>query len=325
MFSVCHGLGCINGLTELLQLPHLGTSTRVQSKPRTQRKCGAPSQASDATRAMKSTSDTATAAAGARYGWRRYCRLNRLTAVGASLVVLSLGLEGCDLPRVEGYFPIGSFDVTMHKVAFWRMQEEIYMKYSYKNPATGQPAFNSCMDAAMNALNVCNGHGWCAPFDKNNIVSPAFFCRCDMGWAGPECNIKQKSQTVAWLLSLVLGPIGADQYYLDWNFGVMMKLTGLTIGLMLVALGFARCGILLVLTYWFTDIVHIGSAPVRARDAKVAGDLPRWAFAVFTLLYFAFLGFAMGVCAVYWKVKAKRRMWDASRNGSYYGSHGVSC
>merc|ERR550537_1078247 len=96
-----------------------------------------------------------------------------------------------------------------------------------------------------------------------------------------------------------------------------MKLLGAVVGLLLSLLNFTRCGQLLVLVYWFCDIVHIGSAPVRAHDAKVAADLPRWAFAVFTLLYFAFIGFGMGVCSVYWKVKLKRRLDDHQR---YYGS-----
>jgi hypothetical protein len=266
---------------------------------------------------MKTKAVTVAPATGTLRDWTRRCRLDRKIAVAASLVLVAIGLEGCDLPHVEGYFPIGTMDVPTHKVAFWRQSEEVYLKFSYKNPVTGKRSFNSCMDDKMTALNVCNGHGWCAPFDKNNIVHPAFFCKCDMGWAGPECNIKQKSQIVAWLLSLVLGFIGADQWYLDWTKWVIMKIFGFFLGIMLGLLGFARCGILLVLTYWFTDIVHIGSAPVRARDAKVAADLPRWAFSVFTLLYFAFMGFAMGVCAVYWKVKSKRRMSD---HESYYGS-----
>lgn len=205
-------------------------------------------------------------------------------------------------------------DVETHTVANWRTKEEMYVKFSYKNPSTGQIRFNSCMDPQMNAQHVCNGHGFCAPFDRNNIVKPTFFCKCDLGWAGPECSVKQKSQTIAWLLSLVFGPFGADQAYLEWPFWTGMKILGLFCGAMLSALGFQRCGILLILVYWFCDIVHIGSAPVRAANAKVAADLPRWAFAVFTLLYFAFIGFGMGVCSVYWKVKFKRRMDDHEKN-----------
>jgi len=245
-----------------------------------------------------------------------FTRWMRHGAVAAFLAMLSLGLQGCDLPHIEGYFPIGTMDVPMHKVAKWRQKEELFLKFSYKAP-DGKQKFNSCMDKNVTAQSVCSGHGYCAPFDRNNIVKPVFFCRCDMGWAGPECNVKQKSQAMAWLLSLLLGPIGADQFYLGWTFWMAMKLLGFFLGFMLSVLGFSRCGILLVLVYWFCDIVHIGSAPVRAIDAKVAADLPRWAFAVFTLLYFAFIGFGMGVCSVYWKVKYKRRMDDHAK---FYGS-----
>jgi len=244
-------------------------------------------------------------------------RLDRRAAVGGSLLMLCFGLQGCDLPHIEGYFPIGSLDVETHKVANWRQKEEVYIKYSYKSPANGVLKFNSCMDHQVTAMNVCGGHGFCAPFDRMNIVKPYFFCKCDLGWAGPECTTKQKSQTIAWLLSLFLGPFGVDQLYLDWTFWFMMKLLGLFVGVMLSLLGFEQCGIMLVLSYWFSDIVHIGSAPVRAVDAKVAADLPRWAFAVFTMLFFAFLGFGLGVRSVYFNVKLRRRFDDHQK---YYGS-----
>lgn len=219
---------------------------------------------------------------------------------------------------MEGYFPIGSLDVPTHKVAYWRQAPEIFLKASYKNPSTGEVRFNSCMDPEMSAQAVCNGHGYCSPFDRNNIVKPLFFCKCDLYWAGPECEEKQKSQTTAWLLSLLFGFVGADQGYLGWYFWAFMKVVGFTVGVLVAALGFPRPAALIVLSYWFSDIVKIGSAPVRAANAKVAADLPRWAFAIFTLLYFAFIGFGMGVCSVYWKVKHKRR--KADHEAYYYGA-----
>merc|ERR1719353_1910994 len=97
----------------------------------------------------------------------------------------------------------------------------------------------------------------------------------------------------------------------------ILKVFGLVFAVLIALVGFPRPGIMFVLLFWFLDIVRIGSAPVRAVDAKVAADLPRWAFAVFTLLYFAFIGFGMGVCSVYWKVKYKRRMDDHAK---FYGS-----
>jgi hypothetical protein len=251
-------------------------------------------------------------------GSRRSRKLHACEVAGIAVCLLSLSLtlQGCDLPLVEGYLPMFTVSTNFHKVPYWRQQQEVYVKYSYKNPS-GKQKFNSCMDPTMNALNVCNGKGFCQPIDRNDIVNPIFFCRCDPGWSGPECTTKQKSQTIVWLLSLMFGFIGADQYYLGWTFWTFMKAMGFFVGLMLSSLGFSRVGIMLVLTYWFTDIVHFGSAPARSIEGKLAADLPRWAFAAFTLLYFAFIGFAMGVCSVYFKVKEKRRMDDHKK---FYGS-----
>merc|ERR1719198_683200 len=110
-------------------------------------------------------------------------------------------------PRIEGYIPLGLDvnNIAIHKVALWRQQQDIYQKFSYRSPKTGIVSFNSCMDKDVSAQEVCNSHGVCAPFDRLSVVSPVFFCKCDMGWAGPECTIRQKSQSVAWLLSLLFG------------------------------------------------------------------------------------------------------------------------
>jgi len=240
--------------------------------------------------------------------------------IAICLLAVSISLQGCimmgnDLPHIEGYVPImpGS-DMAIHKVAKWRQKTDSYITHSFKDPATGKVRFNSCMDKHISAQNVCNSHGICAPFERTNIVSPTFFCRCDSGWAGSECTIKQKSQLVAWLLSMSLGFVGADQYYLETTLPLILKVLGFFIGSMVSALGWRHVGLTIVMSYWFYDIVRIGSSPVHARHAKVAADLPHWAFAVFTLLFFAFLGLSMGVCKVYWRIKEKRRRYDVSTN-----------
>jgi len=216
----------------------------------------------------------------------------------------------CDLPRVQGYLPIGSFDADdmgTHKVAFWRQQPDYLETLSHKNTKTGEHIFNSCMARDMTAQEVCNGRGSCAPWSKQNPATPVFFCRCDLGWAGPECSIKQKSQTAAWMLSCLLGFAGVDEYYLGNIIDCCFKVLGLCIGLMLVALGFNRVGYMFILGYWLFDIARIGSGAVRAHDAMVAADLPHWAFACFTIVYFAFIAFLMGVCKVYMKITERRR------------------
>lgn len=228
-----------------------------------------------------------------------------------------MGLQGCDLPKVEGYFNIFSLDIATHEVPYWRQEVDVYEKASYTDAATGEKKFNSCMDPNIDPQTVCGEHGYCSPFDRNNIVTPMFFCKCYEGWAGAECEVPQKSQTYAWLLSLIVGFLGVDELYLGWMKWFILKILGCVIAILFSLVGFPRPGIMFVLLFWFFDIVRIGSAPVRAVDAKVAADLPRWAFATFTMLYFAFVGFGLGINTVYWRVKFKRRMDDHRK---HYGS-----
>lgn len=222
------------------------------------------------------------------------------------------------LPHIQGYFPVvpDSNSMAIHKVAYWRQKPDAYIKNSYKNPKTGKVSFNSCMDKDVSAQDVCSSNGICAPFDKYN-VHPVFYCQCYLRWAGIECSIPRKSQLIAWLLSLFLGIFGADQYYLQQYFWCGMKILGLFTGCMLSALGAPHIGVILVLSYWLYDIVYIGSAPCQAREAKVAADLPHWTFVCWTIVFFAFIAFVMGVSKVYWKVKEKRRMAD---NENFYSA-----
>jgi len=219
-----------------------------------------------------------------------------------------------NLPHVDGYFPfaLDPSTVATHTVAMWRQETDYYTKFSYKNPKTGKVSFNSCMDKEVSAQDVCSSRGICMPFDKTDAVNPTFFCKCYVGWAGPECSIKQKSQTTAWLYSLFLGFVGADEYYLEETFWCGLKLFGLATGSLLYWMDWPHIGVILVLSYWLYDIVRLGSAAVHTKDAKVAADLPHWAFTCWTLVFFAFVAFCMGISKVYWAVKAKRRKADMS-------------
>lgn len=241
--------------------------------------------------------------------------------LGVLAVLSSMTLQGCDLPLIEGYLPIMSPHIPTHEIGAWRSMPDYYAESSYTSPDTGQPSFNSCMDPAMNALTVCNGRGVCTPFNRMDVVNPMFFCKCNLGFGGMECQYKQKSQTTAWLISLFFGWIGADEYYLEFNFFVGLKVALFTVAMFMACIGMGRGGLLIILIYWFFDIVRIGSSPVPGGrpQASLAPDLPRWVFVIFTCTFFAFIGFAMGVCSVYFKIKYKRRKDDHLR---YYGDLG---
>jgi len=264
----------------------------------------------------------------------------------------SMFLQGCfdmDLALVEGYFPLmpgqkmelpgqptipGIPTGATHKVALWRQFEDAYSANSYIVPnsksatkPSGISAFNSCHDPRVTSQDVCGTHGVCAPWDRDEVTHPVFFCKCDLGYAGPECTIKAKSQTTAWLYSLLFGWCGMDEYYLEFNVAFALKLLGLFLGLMLYLLDWTHISMALILSYWFYDIVRIGSGPVHTRGLikhKVAADLPHWAFAFSTMLFFAFLGICMGICKIYWKIKDKRRKADLEINYNACNEYGAT-
>jgi len=259
-------------------------------------------------------------------------------AIALGSLMASMSLQGCfdmDLALVEGYFPLmpGS-NLATHKVAVWRQFEDAYSANSYIVPNSksatkplGISAFNSCHDKDVSSQDVCGTHGVCAPFDKTEVTHPVFFCKCDLGFAGNECTIKAKSQTTAWLYSLLFGWCGLDEYYLEFRVGCGLKVFGLVMGLMCYLLDFTHISMLIVLSYWFYDIVRIGSGPVQTHGFpkhKVAADLPHWAFAFSTILFFAFLGICMGICKIYWKIKAKRRKNDLEINYNACNEYGAT-
>jgi len=259
-------------------------------------------------------------------------------ALALGSLMTSMSLQGCfdmDLAHVEGYFPFmpGS-NLAIHKVSVWRQFEDAYSANSYIVPNSksatkplGTSAFNSCRDKGVSSQNVCGTHGVCAPFDKTEVTHPVFFCKCDLGWAGNECTIQAKSQRTAWLLSLLFGWLGLDEYYLEFNVGFVLKVFGLTMGLSCYLLEYTHIGMLIVLSYWFFDIVRIGSGAVHTHGFpkhKVAADLPHWAFAFSTILFFAFIGLCIGICKTYWKIKAKRRTNDLEINYNACDQYGAT-
>lgn len=230
--------------------------------------------------------------------------------LAGALLVASLGLQGCDVPRVEGYYDLGTLELPTHSVPFWRQKMDYFMANGHTDPETMQLKFNSCMNEKIDVHDVCSGRGICKPWDTHNIDHPLFFCECYSGWAGPECTTRRKSQLKAWGLSLLFGLIGADEHYLGYHFWGVVKIFPTFLGALLCWVGYPHTGGLVLLPWWIVDIVRIGSAQVQARPYMVEPDLPRWMFQVFTLLFVALLGFGLGVNSIFWNVKQRRRSYD---------------
>eukprot|EP00746_Dinoflagellata_sp_MGD_P015526 gnl/MRDRNA2_/MRDRNA2_134527_c0_seq1.p1 gnl/MRDRNA2_/MRDRNA2_134527_c0~~gnl/MRDRNA2_/MRDRNA2_134527_c0_seq1.p1 ORF type:complete len:335 (-),score=37.35 gnl/MRDRNA2_/MRDRNA2_134527_c0_seq1:77-1000(-) len=207
------------------------------------------------------------------------------------LVSISLSLQGCMI------------QVPTHVYASWRQQPDYLVDFQYTLPGEYKPFLNSCSMEGLVMGMQCNGHGTCKPWDSADKNSPTF-CECDTDWADPECRTKRKSQTVSFVLALVGGWIGADQFYLG-NTGMgVVKL--LSLG------GF---GIL-----YLHDVVTIGTgAPyatvtrhTRYKGAassttfRVAQDLPQWLFVTCTMVWFYGLGFTLAGLSAQRYVRLKR-------------------
>jgi len=243
------------------------------------------------------------------------------TALFAFFGLIAASLQGCDLPRVEGYFAVGDMSVTTHRLSVWRSQPSYYDKFAHWEPVTQAMKFNSCMDNFVKPLDVCSGRGKCMPFLVNDLSNPFFVCQCDYRYGDPECGTKRKSQAVAWLLSLTTGYLGFDQFYLGYGERGFCKCMVAIFCLVLYVLGgetgtvqrtFAA---VLFGGIWLFDVVRIGAAPVYAKNFATAPDLPRWAFSVLTLTFMLILGIMIGLKGIYMAVTRRRRKATALSYG----------
>lgn len=204
---------------------------------------------------------------------------------------------------------VNSVDGSTHAVGEWRSAPSYWDTNSYRDPETGEGSFNSCTNSKLSVVEVCGGHGQCAPFNRNDVEHPVFYCRCDPEWAGLECSFRRKKQTVAWFLSLLFGPFAADQIYLGWTAEALFKLILVIVG---AAIGSAQSGVgvSIVMFVWMFDVVRIGMGPVLAKRYRVQEDMPRLTFAILTVLFFAILGMLGGLSSMYYRVIRRRRQWD---------------
>jgi len=237
----------------------------------------------------------------------------RQLAFASVAVVLCTTLQGCTTPLVEGYIAILG-DIKVHSIGYWRAKPEYWPRFQFNkvDPTTGNlksdaVGFNSCMDPDVDGLHVCSGRGKCMPFSMQSVTS-IWFCQCNEGWGDPNCGTERKKQSTAWILSLLVGFLGLDEFYLGWPMEGMAKIMLFVVALCNFGFGNSKFALFILLTPWMFDIVRIGTAPVRAREYVVAGDLPRWAFATFTLFYFAFIAIGIGVTSMYYAIIRKRQI-----------------
>lgn len=187
--------------------------------------------------------------------------------------------------------------IFSHPTPSWEQKRSYWERFQFipEGAPAKQKVYNSC-DLDLPKPDQCSGNGECRSWraDLKATVSgkTTKFCRCFRDWADPECRTKRKSQMVAFLLSVFLGPLGADHFYLNNFYSGFAKLA--TLG---------GCGV-----WWVWDIIRIGSAPVYANEYRLAYDLPHWFYVMFTVGLFSFLGY------LFFGVLAKAYKWEKAKD-----------
>lgn len=127
--------------------------------------------------------------------------------------------------------------------------------------------------------NVCHSNGLCVK-DQSGAHSE---CRCFAQFGGPECEQKQKSQLVAFLLALLLGGLGAGRFYLGYIALGIFKLLYHCVFLTIAAVNramlkeegtephpvialFSCCCCCGWFIWWIHDAVVIGNGSLTAVD-----------------------------------------------------------
>lgn len=198
-------------------------------------------------------------------------------------------------------------NIPTHKVGNWRGRPDYLVRYQFIPPGVDatKSILNSCSKKYLAQTLQCSGRGKCKNWEPKFADNPVTFCACDLGWADPECRTERKSQVTAFFLSLFLGPLGADQFYLGFPLAGSLKL---------VSLG--GLGI-----WWLVDVVRIGSAPVYAWNYRVANDLPHWAYAITSILTAFCLGVLIAVYSVNKNIRAQRKATMLLRSDPNAGSN----
>lgn len=187
----------------------------------------------------------------------------RAVATGG-LTLIAVSMQGCDIS-------------ASHSVPTWFVTIGYLKEFEVipKGMSASDAIYNSCSDDSLDDDQICNGHGSCQEWSHGENATTSF-CACDRDFADPECRTRRKSQLTSFVLSLLLGCLGADMFYLGYYLYGAAKLAT-----------FGGFGI-----WWIIDIVRTGSAPVFAYDNyRLAADLDHWVFVFISVWFFLFLGY----------------------------------
>jgi len=227
---------------------------------------------------------------------------------------------------------MSDLEIKTHPLGNWAANPSYFERIGYRkdNNNTSNSTlssalfFNSCGDDELTAQTVCSGNGKCVAWNPDDILA-VFFCQCDRGFAGVVCNHKRPSQSIAWLWSLFLGYFGADEIYLGWYYAAAAKLFLTILGGTIALVFESPFGLLVIVCPWVIDVVRIGSGPVFCKvDGRVEDDLPRWAFAICTIVAFSMIGFAWVTVSLYYRVMWRRHSEDrANCSNSTVGAYHV--
>lgn len=237
-------------------------------------------------------------------------------AAATAVAALATSLHGCDVPLVSGYWVPTELDagsLKTHHLAAWRTAPDYWKQNSYIDPDSGLPSFNSCMNPMLSVVEVCGGHGSCAPFDPDADGKQVFYCKCDDEWGGLECLDKRKKQSIAWLMSLFFGPLGLDEVYLEMPQIAIHKLLVGLLGAVIAFTSSTALGLGIVTAAWMFDVVRIGIGPVMTNQHRVQTDMSRPVFACLTIIFFSLLGTAYVTAAMYRTVLIRRRRYEHMR------------
>jgi hypothetical protein len=216
---------------------------------------------------------------------------SKKVATFLGILAIATMLQGCSVETVGA--AVGAY----HGSAAWETKPSYFADFAFipEGKPVSEAVLNSCTLTGLPAREICSGNGVCTAWSSTTTqVRPLRFCLCDAAYADPECRTLRKSQAKAFVLSVFVGYLGLDRFYLgDFYLGIA-KLS--TLG----GFGF----------WWMYDIVRIGSAPVYAYDYRVAADLPHTVYVVSVVLVAAALGYLVfGLGASYERKKrAKAQM-----------------